>query len=341
MRNLTISDIAQKAGVSKATVSRVLNNPEIVEEGTRKKIRQIMKTLHYTPSETARSLSKQVSSTVGVIVPEISNTFFGELFTGIEEVLNQNDLSLLYSSNDDDMQKDFQALDMMRTQRVRGVLYVPAVNYPAIGKMGKLRKQLERLNCPVVCIDRDIGLRVDTIHFNDRAAVKQAVQTLVGAGHTRIAFLNGNAEKNILAAERYEGYLDGLREAGLALDEGLVFQGEYEQAYAFQTTKTLLASTSPPSAVITCNNSLGKGYLQAIYEAGQTNAFTHIGLDEIEMLHLLKIPNCYVRRDSYEMGKQAAELLISRLASPGKGIQNRLLDPVLIRETFGISRRQA
>jgi len=334
MKNPTISDIAQKAGVSKATVSRVMNNPEKVEEGTRKKIEQIMRALHYTPSETARSLSKQASSTIGVIVPEIGNTFFGELFTGIEEVLNKNDLFLLYSSNEDDMKKDFQSLEMMKTQRVRGVLYVPAMNYPAVGMMGKVRKQLESLNCPVVCIDRDIGLRIDTIHFNDRPVVKKAVLALAETGHKKIAFINGNAKKNILATQRYEGYLDGLREAGINMDEGLIFQGEYEQSYAYQMTKELLKGPSPPTAVITCNNSLGRGYLQAVYEAGQTDAFTHIGLDEIEMLNLLKIPNNYIKRDSHEMGRQAAELLIGRLASPDKGIQNILLDPVLIRETF-------
>lgn len=334
MKNATISDIAQKAGVSKATVSRVLNNSEKVEEGTRKKIEQIMKELNYTPSETARNLSKQASSTIGVIVPEIGNTFFGDLFTGIEEVINKNDLSLLYSSNEDDMQKDFQALDMMKTQRVRGVLYVPALNYPAVGMMSKIKKQLERLNCPVVCIDRDIGLHMDTIHFNDKTAVKGAVQALVDIGHKKIAFINGNAKKNILAEERYEGYLEGLREAGLDMQEELVFQGEYERSYAFQVTKALLGHLSPPTAVITCNNSLGKGYLQAVYESNRTNAFTHIGLDKIEMLDLLKIPNNYVKRDSYAMGKLAAELLINRFAFPEKGIQNILLDSVLVRETF-------
>jgi len=334
MKNITISDIAQKAGVSKATVSRVLNNPEKVEESTRKKIEQIMKAAHYTPSETARNLSKQVSSTIGVIVPEIGNTFFGDLFTGITEIINKNDLSLLYSSNEDDTQKDFQALDMMKTQRVRGVLYVPAANYPAIGMMSKIKKKLESLNCPVVCIDRDIGLHLDTIHFNDKSAVKESVLALADIGHRKIAFINGNSQKNILAEERYEGYLAGLREAGIDKDDDLIFQGEYEQGYAFEVTKALLEKPLPPTAVITCNNSLGKGFLQAVYEAGRSDAFTHIGLDKLEMLDLIKIPNNYVKRDSYEMGKRAAELLISRFAFPTKGIQNILLDPILVRETF-------
>lgn len=334
MKNLTISDIARRAGVSKTTVSRVLNSPEKVEESTRKKIEQIMRATHYTPSAAARNLSKQASSTIGVIVPEIDNSFFGDLFIGIEEVINKNNLSLLYSNNKDKAEKDFEALDMMRTQRVKGVLYVPAMNYPAVGMMGKIRKKLESLGCPVVCIDRDINLHVDTIHFNDKKAVKEAVCSLVKAGYQRIAFINGNARKNILAAERYEGYLEGLKESGLAENEELVYQGEYRQSYAYSAMKELLGKEDPLTAVITCNNSLGKGYLQAVYEADKANVFTHIGLDKIEMLELLRIPYNYVLRDSYEMGKQAAEMLISRIAFPEKKIQKVLMDTPLVKETF-------
>jgi len=334
MKNLTISDIAQKAGVSKATVSRVMNSPEKVEESTRKKIEQIMKAAHYAPSATARNLSKQVSSTVGVIVPEISNAFFGDLFMGIEEIINKNNLSLLYCSNEDKVQKDFEALDMMKTQRVRGVLYVPAMNYPAAGMMGKIQKKLESLGCPAVCIDRDIHLHMDTIHFDDRRAVKAAVLSLVKAGHRRIAFINGNAEKNILATERYEGYQEGLKEAGISEDTSLVYQGEYQKSYAYLAMKDLIEKETAFTAVITCNNSLGKGYLQAVHELGKTDAFTHISLDKIEMLDLLQIPNNYILRDSYEMGKQAAELLISRIAFPDRKIQNVLLEPSLVKETF-------
>lgn len=334
MKNLTITDIAQKAGVSKTTVSRVLNSPEKVEESTRRRIEQIMKSAHYTPSATARNLSKQASSTVGVIVPEIGNAFFGDLFTGIEEIINKNNLSLLYCSNGDEMQKDFEALDMMRTQRVKGVLYVPAMNYPAAGLMGRIQKKLEGLGCPVVCVDRDIHLRMDTIHFNDRKAVKAAVLSLAKEGHQRIAFINGNAEKNILASERYEGYLEGLAEAGIEEEKGLVYQGEYEKSYAYQVMKELMEKDTSVTAVITCNNSLGKGYLQAVHEKNKADAFTHIGLDRIEMLDLLRIPNNYILRDSYEMGKQAAEMLISRIAFPDRKIQNVLLETALVRETF-------
>ncbi len=334
MKNVTISDIAKRAGVSKTTVSRVLNSPEKVEEGTKKKIEQIIKETNYVPSETARNLSRQASSTIGVIVPEIGNPFFAGLFTGIEEIISANNLSLLYCSNDDDAKKDAEALDMMKTQRVKGVLYVPAVNYPAVGMMNKMQKKIKSLGCPAVCIDRDIGLHMDTIHFNDREAVKNAVLALAEAGHQSIALINGNFLKNILAAERYEGYLEGLERAGLTEDGALVYQGEYQKSYAYTVTKELLHKEEKPTAVITCNNSLGKGYLQAVYEEGRPDAFVHIALDRIEMLDLLKIPSNYVLRNPYDMGKTAARMLVSRIAFPDKKIQNVLLDTLLVKETF-------
>ncbi len=340
MKNVTISDIAQRAGVSKTTVSRVLNSPEKVEEGTRKKIEQIMKAAHYTPSATARNLSKQASSTVGVIVPELNNAFYGDLFMGIEEILNKNNLSLLYCSNEDKVKKDFEALDMMKTQRVKGVLYVPAMNYPAAGLMGKLQKKLESLGCPAICIDRDIRLHMDTIHFNDKKAVETAVLSLVEAGHRDIAFINGNEKKNILAAERYEGYREGLRKAGLPENERLVYQGEFQKSYAYLAMKELMEKERSFTAVITGNNSLGKGYLQAVYEAEKADAYAHIGVDRIEMLDLLRIPNDYILRDSYEMGKQAAEMLISRIAFPEKKIQNILLEPSLVLESSERDRKR-
>lgn len=334
MKNITISDIAAKAGVSKATVSRVLNTPDKVEEGTRTRIRQIMKEEHYTPSATARNLSKQVSSTIGVIVPEISNTFFGELFQGIEEVINKNDLTLFYSSNEDDITKDFQALEMMRMQRVRGVLYIPAVNYPAIGKMKKIQKKLESLGCPVVCIDRDIGLHLDTIHFDDAKAMKQAVVSLAEAGHEKIAVINGNQEENILASERYEGYLAGMKAAGLKLDMSFVFQGVFKKSYSYLITREIMMRDEQPTAVITCNNSLSRGYLQAIYEAKKPHLYTHVSLDRIDMLDLLGIGHNYIRRDSYELGRKAAEMLIDRIAFPEKAVQNVLMEAPLVRETY-------
>ncbi len=334
-KNITISDIAERAGVSKATVSRVLNSPDIVEEHTRETINQIMKELHYTPSQTARNLSMKSSSTIGVIVPEISNTFFGELFSGVEDITKKHNLSLLYSSNDNDQQLDYKALDMMKMQRVRGLLYIPAVNYAGLGILDKLQRKLDRLDCPVVCMDRNIGLQCDMVHFDDQSAVRKAVTALADVGHRKIAIVIGE-EENILSIQRYQGYLDGLEQAGIPFDEDYVLRGTYTRLSGYQVTKRMIAQEKQPTAVITCNNLLSKGYIQAVCEHthGDIELYTHVGLDEIDMMQFLGIPYNCIQRDAYELGRAAAELLMRRIEHPEAAYQHMILSSPLIHQTF-------
>lgn len=334
-KQVTISDVAKQAGVSKATVSRVLNSPDIVEEHTREMVIGIMKDMHYIPSQMARNLSMKSSSTVGVIVPEISNTFFAELFSGVEDVIKKYNLSLLYSSNDNDRELDYKALDVMKMQRVKGLLYIPAVNYAGLGILDQLQCKLERLDCPVVCMDRNIGLSCDVVHFDDRSAVRKAVVALADAGHRRIAIIIGEKD-SILSIQRFQGYLDGLEQEGIPFDEELVFRGSYTRLSGYEVTKHMLEQEKQPTAVITCNNLLSKGYIQAISEFtnGGMDHYTHVGLDEIDMMRYLGLPYNCIQRDACELGRTAAELLIRRLEQPEEKFQHVILSSPLIRQTF-------
>ena len=312
-----------------------MNSPDLVGERTRENVIRIIKELHYTPSQMARNLSMQSSSTIGVIVPEISNSFFGELFSGIEAVINKYNLSLLYAGNDNDIDADYKALDIMRMQRVKGLLYIPAVNYCLLDALDDLQKKLDLMNCPVVCMDRDVGLRCDIVHFDDRSAVRKAVLALAKGGHRKIAIITGE-EENILTTQRFKGYLEGLRQANLPYDDRLVFRGSYTRISGYLTTKKLIVNSIQPTAVITCNNLLSKGYIQAVCECneGKIDMYTHIGLDEIDMMQYLGIPYNCIQRDSYKVGNSAAELLIKRLESSEENYKRVVLDSPLIHQTF-------
>lgn len=277
----------------------------------------------------------QSSSTIGVIVPEISNTFFGELFSGVEAVINKYNLSLLYAGNDNDIDADYKALDIMRMQRVKGLLYIPAVNYYLLGALDTLQRKLDLMNCPVVCMDRDVGLRCDIVHFDDRNAVREAVLALSEGGHTKIAIITGE-EENILTTQRFEGYVEGLKQANLPYDDRLVFRGSYTRKSGYLTTKKMISNSVQPTAVITCNNLLSKGYIQAVCECndGKIDLYTHIGLDEIDMMQYLGIPYNCIQRDSYKLGHSSAELLIKRLEFPDENYKCVVLDSPLIHQTF-------
>ncbi|WP_349239084.1 LacI family DNA-binding transcriptional regulator [Petroclostridium sp. X23] len=333
--NITITDIAKEAGVSKATVSRVLNNSAAVDEKTRKHVLDVMKKNRYSPSATARSLSKQVSSTIGVIVPEVDNNFFGEMIRGVIDITDKNDLTLICCNTDDSADKDLKALDMLKSHRIRGLIYDPAIDYSTDKEKKKVTQKLKELGAPVVVVDRNIGLNHDGIFFNDYKAVYESVTALIENGHRKIAIINGTQER-VLARERQQGFMDAMKDAGVTLCEDYIFFGDYSMDSAYNLTKELLKLNEQPTAVVTCNNQTSKGFLKAIYEVGKKvpKDYTNIALDKVGMLNILGIPYDYIERNAYQLGKKAMELLIQRIAFPEMPLQKIILEAPFMRQTF-------
>ena len=156
MKEVTISDIAKKAGVAKSTVSRVINEKGYVKEATRVKIEKIMQELSYTPSATARSLSMQKSSVVGVIFPEMDNPFFAKIIQSINVVLSQNELTMMLYFTANKVEEDIKALNTIRHQRVCGLIYTPAIEYENEDKKETIMQVLSGIGTPVVLLDRTI-----------------------------------------------------------------------------------------------------------------------------------------------------------------------------------------
>lgn len=335
---VTITDISRNAGVSKATVSRVLNNPSIVDPTTRAKVERVMEELHYVPSAAARNLSKSSSTTIGAIVADISNPFLSQLLKGILKVCNREGYTLICMDNSDNMSNDFRALNVMREQRVAGLVYAPAVDYSYYSETESLKHLINGLRAPVVLVDRKVcwdEISFDGVFFNDYEAIKKAVRILVTNGHRRIALINSN-EKNALSDNRLSAYLDGIQEAGLEVNRDLIYaKGTYTLESGYQQSCELLRSSNIPTAVITCNNLLSQGFLKAVYEVEDTVGYiTHIGLDNLEMMDTLGIKYNHIERDSYVMGQEAAELLFWRMSHPKDVRQELLLDAPLILQTF-------
>ena len=336
MTKLTMADIARQAGVSKATVSRVLNEPGIVREKTRKKVLSVIRKEHYSPSEVARSLAKKVSNTVGVLVPEIDNPFFGEILRGITNVTNQHGLTLICFNSDNQVSRDFEALNVLATHRVRGLIYTPAINYT---KGSEERKQLERclrnLAAPVVLLDRDIeDLEVGGIFFNDTVGMYEATKTLIQQGHKKIAIINATLD-GYLAKKRHEGYIKALEESGIPVEEKYQFVGDYiDTEKTYQVSKRLLSMEDKPTAVLTCNNRMSIAFLKAVYESDLTvsDDITWIGLDKIEALDIIDNGFNYIERDAENMGTGGINMLMDSMALKTESVKKVLLEtPVIMR----------
>lgn len=332
MSNLTITDIARKAGVSKATVSRVMNNSGAVSQKTRERVLNIIAENKYSPSATARNLSKGTSSAVGFVVPEIDNPFFGEMLRGVTEITDKNNLTLICYNTDDDMEKDRRALELLKENRVRGILYTPAIDYSSRSERKHLTRILQEMDVPVILMDRNIGLpNVDVVYFNDYQGMYDATAALTKAGHTQIGIINATLDR-VLARERQKGYLDALRDAGIEPKDEYMFFGNYRATRAYELSKELLAMDERPTAVLTCNNRTSLGFLKALHERGESipKDICCIGLDRLEDLDIIGNPFNFIERDARKLGRAAVELLISRMAFPDRPKMEVILDTRIV-----------
>lgn len=332
MSNLTIMDIAKAAGVSKATVSRVINNSGAVSPKTKERVLDIIAENKYSPSATARNLSKGTSSAIGFVVPEIDNPFFGEVLRGVTEVTDKNNLTLICYNTDDSGEKDHRALNLLKENRVRGILYTPALDYGGKSERKRLTKLIQEINVPVIIMDRNIGFpNVDGVYFNDYQGMYDATTALIQAGHTKIGIINAGLDR-ILARNRQKGFLDAMEHAGLSVREDYIFLGDFHATKAYQLAREMLSMEDRPTAVLTCNNRTSLGFLKALSERGEKvpDDIICFGLDRIEVLELLGQKYNFIERDAKKMGKEAVELLINRMAFAERPKMEVVLDTKLI-----------
>ncbi|MFT3985023.1 MAG: LacI family DNA-binding transcriptional regulator [Lachnospiraceae bacterium] len=333
MPKCTINDIAKESGFSKATVSRVLNNPSSVDLNTREKILEIMRKRRYTPSALARNLSRQTSTIVGVIVPEVDNPFFGEILRGITSVVNKHNLTMICVNSDDKAENDIKALKMFKEQRVTGLLYTPAIDYSKPGEAKEILGLLQDLDKPVVIMDRklDVFERYDGVYFDDRKSICEATEVLIKAGHTKIGIFNATME-GVLARIRQAGFRDALKKHHIAYKKEYCYLGNYTMTKSYQLACRMLESGDYPTAIITCNNRISMGFLKALREHSLrlSEDISCIGLDRIEALDIVGNEFNFIRREAKLMGQTAGELMIHRIAFPSEPVQDLYLNSEVV-----------
>lgn len=315
---ITISDIAKLAGVSKATVSRTMNNNGYVGEDARRRIEEIIEQYHYVPSAGAVSLSRQESSAVGIVVPEIDNMFYSELLRGITEVADQNDLLPYFFDTQNQAQKEINALHILSRQRVKGLLLAPAADYSADPLGIALRKQLKALNIPVVIVDRDMDNLVwDGVFYENYESSFRAACELFRAGNRRNAIITGDLHLKI-ARDRLEGFRAGLHACGLTLREEDIYKGDFMVPLSCELARRMLSQRPLPDGVYTCSNRTSLGFLKAANELGikPGRDIALIGNDRIETLNEIGIPFSCVYRDNKEMGRISFQTLMKRIEAP-------------------------
>lgn len=323
----TIREIASQAGVSTATVSRVLNNSTNVDEGTRNRVLEVIQRNHYSPSSAARTLSNQRSSAIGVIIPEINNSYFCKILEAVANLADESRYTLVCYCTKNKSRKDIQSLEMLRNNRVRGLIYAPSFDSSQPENLSLISQALDDLEAPVVIIDRRLDFpRADHVLFEDEQAAYLATQILIAAGHTRIGFIGGLPGVDV-ERQRLNGYLSALRDKGLPPDPDIILEGDFSIPVAYRLSMHLLQMEIRPTAVITCNNTTSLGYFQASTGDNGLSAHTieHIGFGELEMLDYLHFGYNHIDHDVSRLVDETMELLLSRLDNPGRQYETRVI----------------
>ena len=257
----TIKEVAQLAGVSIATVSRVFNDSAPVEQSTRQRVREAALRLHYVPHAVGRSLSTQRTDAIGLLLPDLFGEFFSEVIRGCDQTAQKHHYHLLVSSSHSNRAEIEGALRMMRG-RVDGlVIMSPHIDAQALN--ANLPQSL-----PVVLLDCYVeGDTVDSITIDNQGGAYQMVKHLFGHGYRRIAIIKGT-EHNYDAEQRLDGYRAALEEFGGDRGDGLEQAGNFSEASGYDAAKRLLALSRRPRAVFAANDAMAIGALSALREAG-------------------------------------------------------------------------
>lgn len=329
-KSVTAIDVANYAGVSIATVSRVVNKSENVSDEMRNKVLNAINILGYRPSRTAQRLRARKSLVIGLIISDIQNPFFTSVVRGIEDVAHKQDFSVILCNSDEDPEKERQYIDVMRSEEVAGVI---------ITSTSQATENIERFivsGIPIVAMDRSIRHhQVDSVSVENTAGAHEAVSYLIEKGHRQIGFI-GLPLKLTPGKERQEGYINALRDHGLELNSDLMCVGDSRQESGFKCATELVESGIPLTAIFSSNNLMTLGALGAIMSKGLSipEDISLIGFDDMPWAPYLCPPLTAVAQPTYELGRRAAELLMRRIANPDEvGESVRLKTRLTIRDS--------
>ena len=324
---VTVYDVARMAGVSGATVSRAVNNPEAVSPDTLARITKAIDKLGYAPNMIARSLKAKASHTVGVIIPDITNPFQVKIAKGVERILSAAGYTPILCDTEESPEQEARYLSDLMDRRIDGLILVPALESRAALPM--IRKR----GLPAVLVDRAISPDHDSVRCNNLSGISLLVGHLVQLGRDAIHMIGG-PQGSVVGGERNDAFRMLQDRYRLAGDAGSLVEGDFTIESGYRIATEMLRARPRPRAIISANNLMGIGALKAIQEAGLKLPadLDLVVFDELgDLAELLDPPLTFVRQPALEMGAQAATLLLERMrGNTSQAPRSMVFEPVLV-----------
>lgn len=303
-QNVTIYDVARESGVSMATVSRVLNGNSNVRQATKEKVLKVIDDLDYRPNAVARGLASKKTTTVGVIIPDVTDGYFSSLASGIDDIATMYKYNIILANSDDNPDKEASVLNTLLSKQVDGIIFMGnEIN-------DDLRADFKRSDCPIVLAGSvDINNSVPSVNIDYADAVKNETERLIKNGNSRIAFASGSMKQDVNKKYRLKGYVAALENNGIKFNEKLVFEtkGTYEDGYdlAEQIINDKI------TAAVATNDELAAGILNGMTDRGVSvpQDFELFTSNNTKLAKMMRPQLSSITQPLYDIGAVAMRLL--------------------------------
>lgn len=309
---ITLRDVAQKAGVSIKTVSRVVNDQGEISDDTRQRVQAVIDELGYRPNLIARGLVTQRSYTVGLVFPDITNPFFPEVARGVQDTARARDYNTLLCNSDENKQEELRTLHSLAAQGVDGIIIFPC--FHTNDNLNIFAEQYQ----PVVSVNsRYDHPHISLVLTDNYGGAKQAVEHLYGRGHRHIAMLSG-LETSPTRGRRVQGFLNTMAALNLPVTEEAVLAGLPTLESGYEAALRLLRQNPQVTAIFAYNDLLALGAIKACKELGRRvpDDCAIIGFDDVQLASLVSPALTTIRLDKYDIGRQAMGRLLEMLDTP-------------------------
>lgn len=305
---ITIKDIAKEAGVSVTTVSRAINNTGRIDAQTKEKIEQIIKNLGYSPNSAAQSLKTQKTRNIVLIIPDITNPFYSNLAKEFQILVKSKNYILTLFNTNENLSEEMRAIASAKEIMAGGIVFA------SVSEERCVVDALLGLDIPSVLLNSYAACELDCIHGANNLGTYIAAKHLIDCGHRRIAFIGGTRGTRV-ATSRKDGYVQALTEAGIAIDDDLLFEMGFSEDVGYKGAKYLSTVFPLPTAICCANDIIAMGVLSALHDMNISvpDQISVTGMDDIIYSRISSPPLTSVTNDSREFARESFKLLFERI----------------------------
>ncbi|SCH31339.1 MULTISPECIES: LacI family DNA-binding transcriptional regulator [unclassified Romboutsia] len=308
--NITIKDVAKKAGVSISTVSRVINDSKPVTDEVKQKVLDVIKETGYIPNPLARSLVTKKSQLIGVIIPEVSDSFANEILNGVEEIAKMYDYEILLANTYSDKEQELKSINLLRAKQVEGIVMISwKVEEEHVDYM-------QRCGIPACYISKTArDYDIYTVSTSNIDATYDMTKYLLDKGHEKIAFIMTSQDDTILERERLTGYEKALSERNINLNEKLIKHGTTTYEGGYKSMKEMLEEGIIPHAAFVTGDEAAIGAINAICDAGYRvpEDISVAGFNDVKIAKMYRPKLTTVHQPLYDMGAVAIRMVIKMI----------------------------